>query len=222
LSCAFGQPSSSIDTPLFLPNGHGQEEDSVLSPQEREIMADITLDPDDDSTAWVWGAGTKNNAHDRAHDASAVFKDNNSKGVGASANVLQVCNPSTPSSSPVRLLFVFFVFFFLPWLSALRAGFGANGVFCPLWAARPFYSKYIKKSQDRRPSQPHHSGTYWLHHYRRRNHPLPSRRRQRLSLPRRLPRWPREHPHRCRHRIPPPKRCRIWTAAPTGTRGANT
>jgi hypothetical protein len=142
LSCAFGQSSSSIDAPLFLPNGHGhhgQEEDSVLSPQEREIMADITLDPDDDSTAWVWAAGTENKAHDRARDASAVFKNSNLKAVGASAsaNVLQVCNPPThhPLAQCDCFLF-YFVLFFFPLASALRVGFGANGVFCPLWAAR--------------------------------------------------------------------------------------
>ena len=42
----FGLPSS--NTTLFLSNG--QDSDDVLLPQEREIMADITLDPDDPAT----------------------------------------------------------------------------------------------------------------------------------------------------------------------------
>jgi hypothetical protein len=90
-----------IDTPLFLPNGHGhdgQHVDSVLSPQEREIMADITLDPDDDSTASPWTVCMENNGHHRAQDASSAFKTDNLKVVGpsSSANVPQVCKPSTP------------------------------------------------------------------------------------------------------------------------------
>jgi len=78
-------------------------------------MADITLDPDDDSTAWVWGADTKDNGHDRAHDASAVFGNNNLKAVGASANVLQVCNPSTHPAHPLAQCDCFlysFLFYF--------------------------------------------------------------------------------------------------------------
>jgi hypothetical protein len=76
--------------------------DSVLSPQEREIMADITLDPDDDSTAWPWTACMENNGHDRAQDASSAFKTDNLKVVGASssANVPQVCKPSCSDSLP--------------------------------------------------------------------------------------------------------------------------
>ena len=59
-----------------------QESSSVLSPQEREIMADITFDPDDPNpfvgnsaaaaAAWVWAALTsKSEAENDSNDASS-------------------------------------------------------------------------------------------------------------------------------------------------------
>jgi hypothetical protein len=58
------QPSTTSTNALF-PNG-AQDSSSVLSPEEREIMADITLDPDDlnpsvaasaaATAAWAWAA----------------------------------------------------------------------------------------------------------------------------------------------------------------------
>ncbi|KAI9452344.1 hypothetical protein F5148DRAFT_1236421 [Russula earlei] len=60
------------DYPSTAPNGH----DSFLSPQEREIMADITLDPDDPTT---WSSPD--------NDASLLNKD-------ATSNILHSKSPS--------------------------------------------------------------------------------------------------------------------------------
>jgi hypothetical protein len=81
--------SSHFDPPdALFPNG-AQEPSSVLSPQEREIMADITLDPDDpnpavaDSTAaaaaWAWAVLASepavDNDNDDASSRTIVNKD---------------------------------------------------------------------------------------------------------------------------------------------------
>jgi hypothetical protein len=68
----FGLPSS--NTTLFPSNG--QDSEDVLSPQEREIMADITLDPDDPA-AW-------SSAAEKGKDASG-------RGEMRALDVLQVC-----------------------------------------------------------------------------------------------------------------------------------
>jgi hypothetical protein len=72
----------------LLPNA-AQESSSVLSPQEREIMADITFDPDDPNpfvgnsaaaaAAWVWAALTSKseveNDNDDASSRATAIKD---------------------------------------------------------------------------------------------------------------------------------------------------
>ena len=79
-SAPFDLPSSNN---LFLPNG--QDSDDVLSPQEREIMADITLDPDDPAT---WAAAEK--GKDASGPSGSSGPLNNSQGE-VRVNVLQVC-----------------------------------------------------------------------------------------------------------------------------------
>ena len=69
----FGLPSSNAT--LFLSNR--QDSDDVLSPQEREIMADITLDPDDPA-AW-------SSAAEKGKDASRQGETK------TTLDVLQVC-----------------------------------------------------------------------------------------------------------------------------------
>jgi hypothetical protein len=117
-------PTPSSSNALFLPN----TQDSVLSPQEREIMADITLDPDDPAT---WSRAEAENDK----DASASAFNNNS--VDASANMFQVSKPSHNffSCTPARFSDNDNPFFFLSLCTAIRS-----------------------KSQDRRLSQPRHSG----------------------------------------------------------------
>jgi hypothetical protein len=96
-------------------------------------MADITLDPDDDSTAWVWAADTKNNSLDRAHDASAVFKNNHLKAVEASANVLQVRDPSSPILMSLCVYIYFSLGFRSPrriwWLTVSSVLYGRPAIF---------------------------------------------------------------------------------------------
>ena len=77
-------PSTTSSSSHFGPSealfiNAAQESSSVLSPQEREIMADITLDPDDPdgpfisnsaaaAGAWVWAALTSEPAVDDVND----------------------------------------------------------------------------------------------------------------------------------------------------------
>ncbi len=92
-------PTPSSSNALFLPNA----QDSVLSPQEREIMADITLDPDDPAT---WSRAEAEN--DKDASASAF----NINSVDASANMFQVSkpphnfSPALPRGLVINLFFV--------------------------------------------------------------------------------------------------------------------
>ena len=109
-SASFDLPSS--DTP-FLSN---VQDADVLSPQEREIMADITLDPDDPA-AWATAEKGKN--------ASGPFHNLHGE---VRANILQVCLYLHQSAiSDSLLIFFLLLFHFFPTLSrspaALLGGF---------------------------------------------------------------------------------------------------
>ena len=133
-SAPFDLPSS--DTP-FLSNGQDAD---VLSPQEREIMADITLDPDDPA-AWATA--------EKGKDASGPF--HNLQG-GVRANMLQVCLYCHQSATSDSLLILFH---FSPTPSRSPAALlGGNFFFFSF-----LHTAHAPNSQDRRRSQLLHSGT---------------------------------------------------------------
>ena len=202
-SASFDLPSS--DTP-FLSN---VQDADVLSPQEREIMADITLDPDDPA-AWVTA--------EKGKDASGPFHNLHGE---VRANILQVCLYLHQSATSDSLL-IFFYYYFFTFFQHFPALPRRYSVAFFLFFFSLLHTAHALKSQDRRRSRLHHSGTrqkfpphqhnHHRHGYYRSSHLRPSRQLRRPSLLRRLPHGhrPRNHPHH-RRLILPPMRRQTWT-----------
>jgi hypothetical protein len=87
--------SSSNAPPLFPPSAAVQESSLssavFLSPQEREIMADITLDPDDDPDPELFSGGAASAAAIGAWAWAALKNDNEDASRGAVSAPAQVC-----------------------------------------------------------------------------------------------------------------------------------